>query len=214
MMPSWVKRTALFIVKILVFSNICLSSLAHGEQVLIDYETLTHELSIEALRSGNHDPSGENEYVFLVEAFGLTIQPENRNKTLEQRPKVTREAGSFGNVKLPSLSYWKPGEETDSAGNQRLLAIDGTLIRELTSEAMRTFSLPEEKIAILIQITMFEKNKKFILLGEDLVVGKASYYVVPEKLPHVPDTKDKNLEIKDDKGTNVSIKVSFKATKP
>lgn len=208
MLPLKVNTSICFV---LAFIYLISPSLLSAEDVLIDYETLSHEISIDSLRSGNHDPSGENHYFFLVEAYGLTIQPENRNKTIEQRPKVTREAGVFGKIILPSLSYWKVDDSSGTQENQRNLAIDGSLIRELTSEAMRNFSLPEEKIAVLIQITMFEKNKKFILLGEDLVIGKTSYYVVPEKIPHVPDTKNRVLEIKDDQGTKVSLKVSFKS---
>ena len=172
----------------------------------IDYETLTHEIVIEELRGGNHDLSGSNEYFFRVTAHGLPITKEEVGKKTADRKKTSKIIGEFGRCRVKSLSFAKMDDRVN-------LIIPGDLVRELTSKAMRDFKVLETRIAALIEIEMYEVDKEFIFFGQDILIGKAQYYVIPETIPHAPSRKNINLRIFDDKGTNVEFLVNYQLKK-
>lgn len=175
---------------------------------LIDYETLTHTISLTKLRAGNHDPSGKNEYYFQVEMTGLIITKEERLKELKDRKKILNIVGDFAHIKINSLSFWsKRDKDKDS------IVVTGDSIRKLASDMMRNFSIQEEQVAIKVEIKMFEKEKKFFFLGKDILIGSTSYYPIPETIPHQPNRENIELSIVDKKGTDAIFAISYKSLK-
>ena len=186
------------------------SPLVYGEgeavssEELINYEKLTHTIKITKLRSGNHDESGSNDYIFRGQIYALAILKEERKKKFEERLKINKALGKFGDIEIKSLSYWE--DPKDGTGR---LVVNGDTIRQTASEAMRKFELTENRIAIMIEVEMIEKNKQFWFFGEDNPIGKTSFFVIPETIPHKPVTKNIDLEISDDKGVMVSFLVKY-----
>lgn len=112
--------------------------------------------------------------------------------------------GNFGEKILPALSIWTPQDD-----KRPFFSFQGDKVRRLTAKAMRQFKVKEEQIALLIEIAMIEKNKKFFFLADNEIILKETYYLIPETLPHKADTKNKSFNLKDEKGTYVSIQVMF-----
>ena len=172
----------------------------------IDYGLLTHTLAIEALRAGNHDPSGTNEYYFTVVMYGLTNSAEERNLPLPKRKQVPVELGTFGETKIEALSAWHADDKTKDVKGLHIL---GNAVRELTAQTMTRFHAPESEVAVMVEVTMFAKAKKFGVFGDDLSVAKASYYPIPQSKFDGAPRSDLALTMADDKGTNVKLKVRY-----
>ncbi len=198
---------------IIIYVFLC--NIAYSKGVtddLIDYSKLDHTITLEKLRAGNHDETGINEYNFKISLIGLIISKEEKKKKLEERKKVLISGGEITIPPLPALSFWKKSSPGAKA-NTTTLIIYGDMIRDLTSKTMLKFGVPEDRISILTEIHMIEKNKKFNLLGEDTTIDKNHYYVVPETLPHKPQIKDINLELGDNLGTAVSFSIIYSKDK-
>lgn len=172
----------------------------------LDYTTLSHTLAIDMLRAGSHDPSGVNNYFFTVRMFALHNSAEERNLEFDKRKKIEVDKGVFGESKIESLSVWKPDEKLK---NFKELKIDGQGIRELMARGMTEFSVPENEVAILIEIEMFLKSKKFFFFGQDTAISKTSFYPIPPTKFDAPIHTNQSLAITDDKGTVVRINVRY-----
>lgn len=175
---------------------------------LIDYESLDHEIQLLEMRAGNHDESGENEYFFQVNMHALAVLKEERKKAFKDRLQVVRDLETFGDTIMKSLSFMKVSSPPPT------LRITGESLRNLASEAMRTLKVSESQVAILIRIQLIEKNKQFIFLGEDSVIGSVSYYIIPESLPHKPIIKDEIIEITDSLGAHVRFQLRYDLLDP
>ncbi|MFW7377478.1 MAG: hypothetical protein ACOH5I_01560 [Oligoflexus sp.] len=206
---SWIETCQRFFMRLLSIT-ILISIPAQAQSLkmedLIDYSTLNHSITIESIRADNHDKSGENQYFFVVNVHALAVRSEDRRKSFAERAKVTKEMGRFGAATIKSLSFWRPEEE-----RQPTLSINGDTIRKLISDAMREFQIPEQQVAVMTEIQMFEENKQFIFIGEDTLVGEVSYYIIPEVLPHRPILDNKKLEISDTLGAFVNLRLKFQA---
>lgn len=172
----------------------------------LDYGTLSHKLSIELLRGGTHDASGSNQYYFVVTMFGLLNTSEERNLEFAKRRKLTVELGSFGDTTLDALSIWRPDEKTKEV---KELAVSGDQIRELTARVMGELKVQEPEVAVMITVTLFEREKKFRFLGEDLQIAKAEFYPLPPTLFDHPIRTNKVLLMQDDRGLEVKIAVRY-----
>jgi hypothetical protein len=183
-------------------------AVARGEEdrasSLINYEELTHTIRIVKLRSGNHSESGKNNYFFEVTAYALKIDKAEKKKSFEERLKLQRPMGSFANIKIKTLSSWEVDPQKNS------FEIDGDLIRELTSNAMRQFQAEEERIAIKITIAMFAKSKKYYALDNNHLIGSASYTPITDAFPHTTDVTDHTLSITDKFGTEVGFEIKYR----
>ena len=175
---------------------------------LINYEKLGHRIELEDLRAGNHDESGVNDYYFSVGIAAIVSTQDEKKLELAQRKKVTSDLGHFGEIRITALSFWEKGEVIPK------LVVTGEQIRELARKCMREFRVLEDETAILVEVFMHEHNKRFGFLGEDRLVGKASYFVIPETFPHKASTKDLALSITDQLGVGVKFKVLFKVNNP
>jgi len=179
---------------------------AHAAEKPIDYQTLDFTLSLSKLRAGNHDSSGTNSYYFQTKLYGLPILKEEIKKTFAERKKSEADLGNFAEIKIDSLNYWVP--EKKPGGTQKL--IKGDKVRSLISETMRVNSISEDETSLVCVITMFEMNKRFGWLGEDLKVGDVTFDIIPEALPRAAKLENKVLTITDKQGTLVEIKLDFK----
>lgn len=171
---------------------------------LVDYLKLDHDVSTEILRAGNHDESGENDYYFKVDAYALLISKEEVEKGFEKRKKIPMALGEYGDYKIKPLNFWRKTKDSNLS-----VTIKGDQIRSMVSGAMRQFEVVESKIAVIVVVTMMEREKQFGFYGDDQIIGKAEYYPIPETLPRAPSTEDLTLEISDDKGASVVISVRY-----
>ena len=194
----------------LSFIIICFSSLVTAQELthLVDYHELDHDISLDNMRAGNHDPSGVNEYYFSVKAYALAVLKEERKKDFSSRLKVEKDFGSFGQLKLSSLSFWEKQVPAPS------LKVSGESLRQLVSNAMRTMKVTENQVAVLCQVQLYEKDKQFFILGEDRLVGSTFYYIIPENLPRKPKIENTQIKILDELGTSVKLAISFDSLDP
>lgn len=191
----------------LVFSILLLTPTAFGAGLKpIDYKTLDFTLTLQALRAGNHDESGTNQYFFETILYGLPVLKDEVNKPFEERKKSVASLGKFAELQIDSLKYWSPDKKPH--GTQ--LSVPGDKLRSLVAEVMRTQSVPEDQTSIRAVVTLYEMNKKFGWLGHDTKVSETSFDLIPESLPRIAKTEDKTLTITDDQGTYVEIKLEFK----
>ena len=191
----------------------CLLALSSGlaaadKRVQINYQQLDLQVTVTSFRSGNHDPGGEGEYFFEATVYGLPILKEEIRKPFPERQKVERKHGEFGQITIKNLKFWQAEKKPNPAFS---LAIPGDLMREIVSDTMRQFKVTEDQVAILCKIVLFERGKKFGFFGEDLRVGEAQLFVIPETLPHAPVIKNQDLTIEDDLGTYATLQFRFKS---
>ncbi len=180
---------------------------AKAEESFIDYDKLDLSLTIKALRSGNQDPSGLNSYYFRLTADALPILKEEVKKPFAERLKIEREIGEFGQIEIKSLKNWVPDKKPNPLFS---IALSGDLIREIAAETMRKYKVAEDGVSIICRVELFERSKKFGFWGDDLLVGEASFPIIPETLPHGPRVENRELMISDNLGTLVRISVVFK----
>lgn len=172
----------------------------------LDYTLLTHTVAIDTLRAGSHDPSGVNEYVFQATMYGLLNSSEERNKPFADRKKVTVELGTFGDTTIESLAVWRADEK---AKDVKELGVEGNGIRELAARAMQEFKVQEAELCVMVELVMLERQKKWLVLKDDQVVAKTSYYPIPPTKFDTPIRTNQQLLITDDKGTNVKVGVRY-----
>jgi len=195
--------------KLFLATTLILSTAAIADEVTsrhIDYLDLSHTLHIDSLRSGNHDESGFNEYYFVVTHYGVVANEEARRQPEADRKILEKEGGSFGEIGIKSLSIWKP---EDKASPQYALEVPGDLIRSIISETMAEFKVVETQTAIKTEIVMYEKNKKYFFLGDDVEIARTSYFSIPATKFDTPLLTNQELVLEDDKGTRVVVKVEY-----
>ncbi|WP_141732455.1 hypothetical protein [Oligoflexus tunisiensis] len=183
------------------------SAWAKDNDAFIDYDKLDLTVTVKALRAGNQDPSGLNSYYFRLTADALPILKEEVKKPFAERLKVERVVGEFAQIEIKSLKNWTPDKKPNPLFS---LALKGDLIREIAAETMRQFKVAEEGVSIICRVEMFERSKKFGFWGDDLLVGEATFPIIPETLPHGPRAENRELKIEDDSGTLVRVAVVFK----
>lgn len=180
---------------------------AQGSDDHPDYSVLSHKINVSQFRGGNHDSSGANEYYFNIDMFAILIDKKESKKEWEKRQKIPTRIGEIGDYRLNALSYWTKKQQ--EAEKIEPIEVRGEQIRELVSAAMKEFKVEEIKIAIKMEISLWEREKSFGLFGEDVRIGETTYYAIPETLPRRANSKDLKLAITDDKGTLVEIAVRY-----
>lgn len=170
-----------------------------------DYDNLDHTLSVQSLRAGSHDPSGTNDYYFTANMYTLINSSDERNLDFDKRKKIPLELGTFAETKLESLKVWKPENKDDT---NKSLAIAGDAIRKLAAQSMQEFNITEAEVAVMVEVKMFEKAKKYFFLGEDTLIAKTEYFPISQT--KFEKTADTELTLQDEKGTNVILAVKYK----
>ena len=184
-----------------------LAPLAQAEESPpIDYSQLNLQVSLKSLRSGNHDEKGQNEYYVKSTLIGLPLIKEDAKKSFADRKKLERALGEFAQITIPNLKYWA-GEK--KIGPPFVQALSGETIREVVGETMRTYKVDEELVSILYKLEMFERTKLLGLVGQDLKVGDAQFYIIPEMLPRTPKIDNQVLHMSDTQGLRVEWQVTF-----
>ena len=172
----------------------------------LDYGLLSHVVSIESLRAGSHDPSGHNSYVFKATLYALLNSSEERNLDFSKRKQIAVDLGQFGATTIDSLAFWHADEKVHDV---KELKIEGNEIRELAARTMTELKVQEGEVAMMVEVVMLKKNKKFFFFGEDAAIAKASYYPIPQTKFDTPLRTNQTLVISDDKGTNVKLVVRY-----
>lgn len=188
--------------RLLILMALLPTIMGQNIQAPLDYSELDHRVSVARLRAGNHDPSGVNTYFFVVTPYAFVNEPAERQKPLLERRHVVGAPQRLGEVEVAALGHWQ-GEKPLEA------TMRGDEMRRLTSEAMRTFSVAEEKVALYVTVRLFEKGKRFYFLGEDLQVAENGYYVLGETLPRRVLRRSTELFLTDALGTYVPVQVMY-----
>ena len=175
----------------------------------LDYQLLGHKLSLTLLRAGSHDESGKNEYRFKAAMHALLNSSEERNLPFEKRKKLTADIGEFGDTTLDALSAWKPDEKTHDV---KELKVDGDKIRELVARAMKELKAKESDVAVMVELVLVQKGKKYFVLGEDHEIARASYYPIAPTKFDTPFRTNTALELKDEKGLDARVSVIYGPT--
>ncbi len=170
-----------------------------------DYENLDHTLSVQSLRAGSHDPSGTNDYYFTAVMHTLINSSDERNLEFQKRKKLTQDLGTFAETQLEALKTWK----ADGKDNGKSLSILGDNIRKLAAQSMQEFKITESEVAVMVEISMFEKAKKYFFLGEDTLIAKTEYFPISQT--KFEKTSDTELTLQDDKGTHVILGIKYKS---
>ena len=174
-----------------------------GAAELIDYGQLDHTISVDTLRAGNHDESGVNTYFFTATLHAIAMTKDESEKDFNARLKKSEELDSFGEIEIAALAHLTDTKQLSD------LKVSGESIRILVSRAMRELKLAENQIAVSLVITMYENNKPFIVIGENTVVGEASYFIIPETLPHSAKIENQSLLIEDKLGAKARVAVTY-----
>ncbi len=174
----------------------------------INYDGLDLEIKLDALRAGNHDVSGENQYYFVTTIYGLPVIKEEIKKPFDTRLKLEKKQGEFAQIVIKNLKWWQLDKKPNPANS---FPLKGDTIREIVAETMRGFNVAEDQVTILCRIEMFERNKKLMFFGEDLKVGGTEFKIIPESLPHGPLVQNAELSITDALGSQVTLSVHYKA---
>jgi hypothetical protein len=172
----------------------------------LNYTKLTHMISIPTFRAGSHDDLGSSQYYFKVELIALVNTSEERNISMDKRKKNSVDLGTFGETQIESLAYWT---EDEKKGDTKNLTIDGNTIREVAAKTMRIFKIPEEDLAVMVEITLFKKQKKFLFFGNDDKLASTIYYPIPPTKFDGQLRMNQNLIIKDEYGTMVKINIKY-----
>jgi hypothetical protein len=194
-------------ISLILFAQIGLSDTEALDQTQrnVDYTKLDHSVKLAHLRAGNHDDSGMNDYYFLIKFFGLVSNEEERRKPVEERRIKNFDGGTFAELSIKSLSFWE--SQKDSTVTD--FKVSGDFIREIISKTMLEYGVVETETAVLAEIEMYEKNKQYVFFGEDTLVAKTSYFPIPSTKFDAPPKTNQDLHIKDNKGTNVVIKIDY-----
>ena len=172
----------------------------------LNYTKLTHTINIPTLRAGSHDDKGTSEYYFKVELIALVNTPEERNIPMEKRKKNSVDLGSFGETNIESLAYWT---EDGKKGDTKNLTIEGNTIREIAAKTMRLYNIVESDLAIMVEIKLFKKQKKFFFFGDDTALASTVYYPIPPTKFDGQLRANQSLTITDTLGTMVKIDVKY-----
>ncbi len=176
---------------------------AEEKRTYIDYTKLDHDVVVKEFRAGNHDKNGVNNYYFKAVLFAVKKDPDEKKLGLEKRTSLKKAYDTFGEFVIPVLTTW--------TGEPKLeLRIAGEDLRILTSEAMQTWKLPEEKVALQMEVVLYEKEKRFWFFGDDRAIGKMRYYIIPETSPHTAPREDRDLVLTDEWGTLLVLSVKYK----
>lgn len=176
-------------------------------QSLRDYSLMTHRVFVDSLRAGNHDKSGVNEYYFVYKMQTIRNTKDDATKELDKRPTIHHDPKIFGELKIPVLSQWQPASKNSE--DELYLDIDGNEIRSAVSAAMREFNAKESEISITAVIEMWERNRILGYFGEDTKIGEVRYFPIPASEYHAAARTNLKLNLEDDKGTLVNIKVKY-----
>lgn len=197
------------IILTLMFS--ILSSFAHAEEekvqeknkaTYIDYKKLDHELMVTELRAGNHDAKGMNQYYFVTTLYAVKKDPDEKKLGLEKRVSLKKEYAQFGEIEMAALTTWTGEPKLD-------MKLIGDDMRVLTTEAMRTWNLPEEKVALQVDVALYEKAKRFWFFGDDKLIGRMRYYIIPETTPHAAPRENRDLVLEDQWGTHLKLSIKY-----
>lgn len=173
----------------------------------LDYRTLGHRLQIAVLRGGSYDKGGLSQYYFRASIVALArveSMPSNGGKKLETK------LGVFGETTLKSLDLWRRDEKSKVTGYE--LAVDGDSVRETVARAMLEWGVQEDEVKVVVHLEMLRRAKKFGILGEDALIGKAEYLLYPLKSGDTVNPMPRELSIFDTKGAMARLTVQFDQT--
>ena len=173
---------------------------------LLDYEQLSHAIVLDTFRAGNHDPSGLNDYYISVKLIGLIDSEEEKLLELAKKKTYTKELGQFAQMQLSSLSFLKRDEKKPIS-----FAIHGSQIREVVAMMMTTFAVEENKVAVLALVSLFERQKKYLLLDDDLLIASLQYFPLPYTSADQKLLEDVNLMLADSLGAQGLFHVKYRS---
>ncbi|MCB9229073.1 MAG: hypothetical protein H6618_05620 [Deltaproteobacteria bacterium] len=205
------------LLSLLVFSRVS-SGQNHSEKAThegyLNYETLTHTITLRQLRAGNHDSSedGNNSYYFKVVLTGLIDEESQHILDFEKKKKLTEDYRTFGDLTLKTFKSYHPD---DKGKNNISLRIEGDAIREIVRKSMNqltsdTGKKPQEsQIAVLVDVFLFIRKKKYFLINNDEAISQISYYALPFQTSDQKLYKNKSLTFRNERGLYGILEVLY-----
>ena len=74
---------------------------------------------------------------------------------------------------------------------------------------MNNLQLPEEKIAVKAKVQIFKIEKKYLFLRDDKVLAQIQYFPLPYKSSETKTRMNQKFTLKDEKGLEVELSVTF-----
>ena len=183
-----------------------------NNEKLLNYSTLDHKIVLDYLRAGNHDAKGVNNYYFKVVFIGLLDDEKEHLLDFDKKRKVEEEYSRFGEMQLPAFKNY----EVDAKGkNVVSLEVEGDALRELVRKVMNKLApdkkhhIPEDKVAVLVKIQLFEQEKKYWVLDNDHQISELSYFAIPFGTSDKVLYQDQHLIMSDKKGLRAIINVLY-----
>src|SRR5690606_3279253 len=122
-----------------------------------------------------------------------------------ERRRIISDSAEFGELKIEALLV----KEKDPEAPIARYRIEGDDIRKIIASAMLEFDVAENEIALMVEVAMYERGKYLWFFGSDELVGKVAYFPIPTSSYHLGGRTNVKLNIHDDKGTDVWIKVKY-----
>ena len=122
------------------------------------------------------------------------------------------EYSRFGDMQLPAFKNY----EVDAKGKNVVQnVVEGDALRELVRKVMnelrpdKDHHIPETKVAVLVKIQLFEREKKYWVLDDDRQISEQSYYAIPFASSDKNLYEDQHLLMSDKKGLRAIINVLY-----
>ena len=181
----------------------------------LDYDTLSHTLTLKRLRAGNHGGStdGINRYYFKVTLIGLIDEESQHILEFDKKNKFIEDYLNFGDLELKAFRSYLPDEK---GKNTIALEVKGDAVREVVRKSMNSLksdtgeALVESKIGVKIDLTLFIKQKKYYFLNDDQLVKKTSYFVLPFQSSDKTLYENQELTLEDEKGLFATLQIKYK----
>ena len=166
---------------------------------MVDYTHYGLEIKIEALRAGNHNTVGKNEYQFQVEAHAF-------DHTNDPSKKVSKAVGSFGEVQIPSLAVLT---DSELKALNHTITVPGDFIRQIISLAMAELNADEQNVAVEIEITMIKLGKKFLVMSDHQTVAQISFWPIPTPASGLNIRENQEIKLTDGKSAAVKFTINY-----
>lgn len=185
-------------------------------ETFMDYSTLDHEINLKFLRAGNHDSQGLNSYFFSIQLIGLLDEESQHILKFEEKKKIIEEYGTFGHLDLKSFKVFTPDEK---GKNKETIEIKGDAVRELVRKVMNNLKsdqidkdsihIPEDKVGVMIQVTLYEKGKKYFILDDNREILSKSYFILPFKTSEIKARTNIDIVMKDENGLQAVLEIRY-----
>lgn len=171
--------------------------------VPFDYNELTHKVQLDSLRGGYHRGGSEQPiYRIVVMAQALLIRGDQLELPLEKRKHLDRELGTIFEGEVTALDQLEIKKPLS-------LTINGSAIRQLVVHAMEEFDVPEDDVAVAIDVQILQQKKLLYVWPQFSPLTRTGYFLIPEKKPRKAASQPRTFHMEDPSGMIAQISSLF-----